>query len=901
MHIVFGMQLDGLVAPEIPNYAAYSINSLVVGPQGFLSLLEQKLGLGYPDSAQPERVAQYIGRLEEFDTGSRFYSASFAVDRWATAQRVLEMRDALAAHPGFAKQQFPPGCRLATVSEIENLDSRPLAPGQSDRIRDVLSALKRARRMDIKHIQLATPKYHLPQVWIKILALLAKLGTLVGEPLVQPQASHGTDLYSVQQAMLAGTPNPVVGDHSLVRLDSSDEIEAAETVAEWLASDKKDNSNVAIIRGNGSTILDELNSALGLPRIGSQCTSRLRGALQVLPLLFELSWEPLNPARLLELLSLPGSPIPASVSRFFLEALREQAGTGGECWRQAYSKIRELRRSRHQEQYHEPTVLDKMIEREVALWRSWLEPERFSPVEGITSAAALRLCEQIEQWAVSNASIGKQEKLIVCAATAARTLASIIQTLETERISRVQIDRILDSVLIEGAKNEAGGAEASEWSVVDSPGQIWSSVDTVLWFDFVKRDSLVKYVAPWQPEEIEILKGLGITLETQMKSVIREAASWRLPILHAQRRVLLVSPRLNAGDCLSVHPVWGEIEALVDEPARLNFDGNRSYFQGKTLLCGREICRQEVVQRGVRLPPVVWEIRPGLVKPRETESSSSVERLLGCPLSWCFEYAAKLYPGAMQVLPDDERLFANIAHAAVDKLLSEQKRWQPDEARDRVEQVLTELVESIGPQLLAPGKATELYKRCSDLKHSFGVLISLINSAQLEIVGCELQRSREFGEAKFNGVIDLLLRDVSGRHIVLDLKWTKWHRYKQRQLAEGRAIQLAAYAWLQSTEESAEQVLGAGYFMLRQAELYYSQLTPFPEDCFVEGNELDILWERVVQKHRVSVGQMTEGHAVASGITDKIEVDPSDAVLVAPPCRICSYGKLCGKELTDLE
>ncbi|MBY0546115.1 MAG: PD-(D/E)XK nuclease family protein [Candidatus Obscuribacterales bacterium] len=900
MQIVFGMHLDGLVCPEIYNGSTHSINSSILGPQGFLSLLEQQLGLGYPASTQPERVAQYLAKLAEFDNESQFYSSSFGTDCWATAQRVLEMRDALVAHGVSAAHQFPPGSRLDALLKIEALDSTPLFPGQADRAREVLGALTRARFIEIQEVQLVTQSNHLSQPWTKILGLLAKLGVCIRESRLDPKAPEGSDLCSVQHAMLAGTPNPMTGDQTIVRLDAADEIEAAEFIAEWLASDQQENSNLAIIRGNGSTILDELCSSLNIPRIGSQSNSKLRGALQVLPLLFELSWEPLNPSRLLEMLSLPGSPIPLAVSRMFINALREEAGTGGECWRQAYSRARDLRKERHQKKNQDPAVVDKLVEREALSWRSWLEPDRFSPTEGITSSAAQTLCQQIQQWAATAASTGKVDKLIASAAQQARTVASIIKFMKLDRISRIQIDRILDSVLMEGAKKEAGGAEAADWSVVDSPGQIWNTVDTVLWLDFVKRDSLIKYLPPWQQSELELLKGVGTTMESQIRSCTREAATWRLPIQYAQRRILLVSPRVVAGECVSVHPVWDEIDAFVDNPKRITIATDKTYNQAETILCGRKISRHPLTGKELKTSPPIWRLQPGLVKPRETESSSSIERLLGCPLSWCFEYAGKIHPGTMLALPDDERLFANIAHIAVAKLFSERRRWQPSEASLRMEEVLKELTETIGPQLLAAGKATELSTRCTELKRAFGVLVSLINVAELEVDACEVQKTREFGEGQFKGVIDLLLKDSTGRHIILDLKWTKWHKYKQRQLAEGRAIQLAAYRWLQSDETEWGQLGGAGYFMLRQAKLYFSSLEPFPEDCFIDGNQLDSLWYRIVEKHRENIARLAEGSAVATGLTTLMENESAEAPLATPPCRICSYGKLCGKELTQL-
>ncbi|HMO23047.1 MAG TPA: hypothetical protein PKC98_18955, partial [Candidatus Melainabacteria bacterium] len=47
--------------------------------------------------------------------------------------------------------------------------------------------------------------------------------------------------------------------------------------------------------------------------------------------------------------------------------------------------------------------------------------------------------------------------------------------------------------------------------------------------------------------------------------MIREAYSWRLPILNASRQVLLCRPRVSHGDITAHHPIWHEVEEIVNE------------------------------------------------------------------------------------------------------------------------------------------------------------------------------------------------------------------------------------------------------------------------------------------------------------------------------------------------
>lgn len=141
MHIVFGWKFDGPCHPQTANGTAAAIGEPVVGPNGFLGLLESALGLVGPTTPTAVRIARYQGRLRLLDNGSRFYSRSFARDAWATAKQILAWRDELYASGWKGQQIDNAGPRLETMASLEIVEGHPLGNSTGERLLAVLEGL----------------------------------------------------------------------------------------------------------------------------------------------------------------------------------------------------------------------------------------------------------------------------------------------------------------------------------------------------------------------------------------------------------------------------------------------------------------------------------------------------------------------------------------------------------------------------------------------------------------------------------------------------------------------------------------------------------------------------------------------------------------------------------------
>ena len=104
MQVILGRYMDGGAWPDAVTAfggGAKAVDGVkICGPAGFLSLLEQKLGLPVREEVPGRRTALWEERLRRRvgavpQEGEPFYAASFRTDGWNTAKRLLQMRDEL--------------------------------------------------------------------------------------------------------------------------------------------------------------------------------------------------------------------------------------------------------------------------------------------------------------------------------------------------------------------------------------------------------------------------------------------------------------------------------------------------------------------------------------------------------------------------------------------------------------------------------------------------------------------------------------------------------------------------------------------------------------------------------------------------------------------------------------
>jgi ATP-dependent helicase/nuclease subunit B len=496
--------------------------------------------------------------------------------------------------------------------------------------------------------------------------------------------------------------------------------------------------------------------------------------------------------------------------------------------------------------------------------------------------------------------------VLITSASFAKAVTASVDEAGMDKISLPQLNRILDSVVGEGLENPAGFPQAAPWSQVKTPGQIWGPAGTIMWWNFTSSGQDQGRI-PWTLAERKALGSMGVNLEDTRRARVREAGYWQRPALWATEQLVLVLPESIAGEIVVPHPFWDEIRHLMKLSdawmQKLTFTAQELWRNQDPKIIDSMIKRKIMPEVPLAAPCREWSIPLGCELPRERESASSLNKLIQCPLSWVFQYLAGLYPGDLMTLPGVDLILGTLSHFIIETMVSESFTWNPDEAGQRAVQLYDEYVPQIAAALAHPGRELERHRHRQQLGQAVKGLFSIIEAANLKIVGYEVTKERTFIKGKMiGGRIDLILESAEGESVILDLKWAKRARYRGDELREGKALQLAAYGWLLEGEKG--RFPAGGYYMLKQGDLLVSSCRLFPEHYVLPGVNLADIWQRSFNAYRQRLNQLQNGLALAEGVEDiaeseNLEASPEtelteDVLELAAHCKWCAYINLCG-------
>lgn len=908
MQVVFGWDLDGPCFPETPSGEFAAFNAAVLGPRGLLGLLETKLGLRRATEQRAVRVAQYLRMLQAADDGDQFFSNSLNVDPWATAEKLLQARDELIT-AGWDGSEIRGLLKVASLARVEK--SGHVAPGFGERLRDVVDELRRHQKRLVDRIEVVGGLDLLPRPLQVVFEQLRLTGTAVLE---RPRTAEpsSSDLSIVRQLLRdrTSTSLSVRGDGSFVVLDADDELQAAELLAAWLKQQGQ-RKDVVIVRGADSSALNSACQRYSLPLVGSTMRSEFRSVLQVLSFAFEMAWRPIDPRRLAEFLTLDGGPMPFwEVASQLLRAIHEQPGIGGPLWLKAWEQIEkaEIDAAQRADASKGMNEAERDAKAKLDEWKAWFDPKVASLSDKISVEDAGEICRRVAKWASRRAAHSEQSVLYEIATRHARLLNQLIVESGQAAFSLTQLRKMIGAVIAYGVT--AGGAEEAEWSLIDQPGQIWGAAPTVIWWQFAQATAQSVRLSAWSSTEIEALRERGIYIDTPLQRLRRDSVAWQAPLWHATERLIIVKPRMVAGQSAIPHPLWDEICSVLDEKqlrwatARASdlYASSKFQFAGGDLECGPK--------PAIRLPGPRrnWQLPPGTVTARETkESFTSIDRLLGCSLMWTLEYRGQMRQPQQLDITQKETLIGKLAHAVIDALYKERKRWKPEEARARAEEILREYIPERAAALLLPGAGPQYRQAFEAIPSAVQYLTEVLNESDLRVHETEAALEAKFlGERVLGGGADMVAYMADNTPVILDFKWSSAPHFFRKKIAKGEALQLAVYAYLASAFRGASGDLQdedwppVGYFMLRGKEIYFTQdgVLSRGGDVPKQARTMKETWTAMLAEYDRELTAVTGGKVTAYGVDhdDANLVDFMRTTLNEPPCRFCKLGYICGKK-----
>ncbi|MDP4579878.1 MAG: PD-(D/E)XK nuclease family protein [Saprospiraceae bacterium] len=807
--IVFGLQLDNKVPPI--GMGEDNIEYFC-GPQQLTILLEKRFGIKPPDDQQVAiRTDVYRQHLSSHlsEHPDAFYRHSFSADPFATAQTLLNLRDALkqAGWKGADNEDAPP--RIRTLSLIEDdLNKNKFWPkGWTDRQLDILEKIpfKVIRQLVI---YLVEPFDLLPVYWQQVLSGLKNNGAQIQQISSEPAASEDSDLSQFQRFIhtLPSGDTPKLkakGDGSLCLFTGKRDTELAGWLAKWL--NENQSWEPILLLPDKTRTLDNALILEGLPSLGLQTRSDARPALQLLKLVPEFLWQPLDPVKLLAFLTLPQQPIPWDLSKILASNLASKPGLFGQDWQMDLNKFKE-------------SVSPEIWEDRKKEYDFWFTRKRYSQKDLVPKSDLLELFTQVNNW--SQAVLSDHESSMSISSQT-QILINLIDNLPETHLSHLDIVRIIRTALEPIARSPVQ-AQKNHIRVTHHATAILEPIDDLIWWTFTEREPDY-FFAKWYVHELYYLQGKGVLPDLPMKD--NQRLSWyrKQAFLKTKKRLFLFLPERVEGAEIQPFPLFGDLNACFDNldalKISLDFHLSSEYPDFPILAAFNLPNLQSIIPAPPTAVPLFLHIDTLLELPeRKDESFTSLESLFYYPYKYVFQYKLGLYKAKSLEIIGEKRLYGNLAHRLFEQLIKDTDFWYREEIiiQQWIEESLPVLFEQEGATMLQYGKEPERSVLSRKLTQGVLKFVKIMKNDGWEPDSVETKLTGTFCDKPVSGIVDIILKRGNDRAII-DLKWSG-KNYRMDLLKNKEDLQLALYYSLLHQTGSFDNVYTA-FYIIESGEL----------------------------------------------------------------------------------
>lgn len=904
MKVLVGLDLDGPTFTEEPIGRA-RLGAPIWGPIALLRDLELRLGI--PDDSIPRsmRVPRFVARIRRLDDEAAFYRRSFAVDPIGTGAALLSYRDALVEGGWKGESIRGGGERLDALARLERGEDEPVPKGDSDRLARVLEECGRSSRI-YDELVLADDRSDWPGVWSAIFGAMAHHGTTISawSPAL-PGAPVETDLGRLQRSLVGSALESAKSpdhDGSIVMLRGETPTEVAALTASLLATDS---GRPVVVRSGDAYPLDAALEKHGLAGQGTRSASAWRPAMQVLPLAIELAFEPRDPSRALELLTLPVGPFRGIVGSRLARAVARAPGIGGREWLARREEARERLLAKELRRLIDTGVdgasaqraAERYVTTRLQRVAEWLETEGSDP-RGAPKEAIVDVAQRVRSFLLTR--MDDEHDIYGPAFAQAHAFVEALAHEERVVLSREETRQLLDTLVRSSHDHSRTAEQAGRIPHVGTPAAILAPCDTVILWSFVADVERATTSSPWNRAEREALRTHGVILRDPSRELRRKQDGWRRAVLAARKRIVFVVPASLGGRATHPHSMWDEISARLSLERMPAWD-TRDLLERRSALVPVE----ELAPLPLPDSPGSWSVPSETIvlnEVTELGSATALDALVTCPLRWVLEERAELRSGAVTRISGDAQLCGNLGHRLIEELFLA-RAFEMDERAclDRASGLLSSLMRLEAATLLLSGMAFERAQLVPQLLRAVRELHRFLTMTGSRIVAVEEAIETDTPIGKLTGRLDLRI-DARGSAAVVDLKWGE-SRYRKL-IERGRAIQLAIYA--RSIGDPGDQTLpAAAYFALRSGRLMTADARLTVREP-LRGPSLSSTWERVERTARAVAASLERGtvpvaaNRAARPLLDGLGIPENehDDHLAPDPtsaCDYCSCAAICGR------
>ena len=840
MQIFFGLSFDDLVYP-LPTQTKGGTRYL--GPQELLQTFEAYLGLsGHPNNIEYLRIEQYrqILILHLSQQPNAFYAASFRADQFATATELLDRRDELLlAGWNFQATSNCPN-RLKALAQIEALRNDPsndllLSPGFAERFTTMMASLDIGRH-PIKEIWHNEPFDLLPFHFQRLFNKLKDSGLRILPLPALPPPSGNTDLDLLKTHLLAAEgpkkKKMLQGDGTLLIIKGKRENQLAHFMAKIIRDTAEFQPLCLIPEKNRA--LDHALMQEGLPSLGILTASLSRPTLQVLKLVPVFLWDPIDPYKIMEFVSLAVKPLDSELANRIAFLMAERPGMRGEGWyltiRQYFDEIRARSSS-------DPNANFSEIEFQ---YNFWFERKRFDIAGTVPKEEVIEVYQYLSRWARQTFDQdGSNNQSLLFLSEQAKRIWELLEALPENQLSNLELERIVRTIY-EPAPVQFQECELGHLPHIFQSSSIFAEADQFLWWNFIQHEPA--YFFPrWYKPELAFLQEHNIHLLSPKQQ--NQLLVWqrKRPVFFTKDQLILAIPQYIAGSEKNPHPLYGDLQAAVENLKSITFnldteagkDALRRHFQltEKQKLPFQQLGRPKAF---IRLDP------SQKLQERESESLSSLETLLYYPYQWVFRHKIKLKKSSILSIVKGNTLLGKLAHRFFENLLKlDVLDWDRTTLDKWVDQEAQKLLKREGAILLMYGREPERVNFIKKVKFAAWSLINTIRQNDWQIAATEESLKAPFQDKPINGRADLRL-ERGTEQAIIDLKW-RGARFRERMIRNEEDLQLVLYARL--LNESGEWahtaffIMETGQIISRNQEAFRDGLAVAPEADHQEVNE----------------------------------------------------------------
>lgn len=860
MQIYFGLSFDDLIYP-IPQKNVGGIRYL--GPQGLLYLLESHLGLsGHPNDIEYLRIEQYRQALASYleRRPDVFFAASFQADPFAAATELLGRRDELyLAGWDFSQAANIPE-RLSALAQVEALlneeDNSGLSLGFAERFCQALIALETGRH-PIKEIRFNEPLNLLPFHYQRLFDKLSETGVLIKSIASSDKSKKQTDLQNFKNRFYkpdaSQNKKKLNADGSLLLIKGKRDNQLAHFLAKLI----KQNENFQPL-----CIIPEKNRALdhallqeGLPSLGILSASLSRPTIQVLKLAPVFLWNPIDPYKVMEFVSLAVKPLNNELANRLALRMSESPGLNSDGW---YATVRQFFEELRAHSSKDARVDLTEIEYQ---YQFWFERKRYEMSSTAPKSEVFEIYQYLSRWARAcfDEEGALNQSLLVLSEQANR-ICELLDALPEEQLTHLELEHIVRTIY-EAAPIQLHPCEKGHLPHVFHPQSVFDSAPKILWWNFIQNEPAYFFARWYQSEQIYLEKR-QIYLQTPKQQ--NELLVWqrKRPVLLAQDQLVLVLPEQVAGSEKSPSPLYGDLQAAFENPEAVTYNIDTEEGKEQLIRLFSLPLKKPVPSRQLGRPKAFVHINSEApLRERENETVSSLESLFYYPYQWVFRHKIQLKKSAILSIVKDNTLMGNLAHRFFERLLKKEAvlEWDQAELDSWIDKESRYLLQREGAILLMYGREPERVNFIKRLKYAAWSLINLIRDNGWQIEATEAPLETSFVSTPVNGRVDLALKR-EGERAVVDLKWRGASR-RERMIRNEEDLQLILYGRLIDTSgqwaHTAYFIMEQGKMIARNALAFKNASSVAPEADHLQINER--IFERMAKTYRWRLEQIKKG------------------------------------------